>query len=85
MDNKNKDTQEVRGKVLRGTVVKTAAQKTATVAVARYMKHPKYGKFIKKVKRYLVHDPESKARVGDAVSIRETRPVSKRKFFEIVG
>ena len=71
------------GKILRGTVVGTAMKDTAKVAVARYVKHPKYKKFMKHVKKYLVHDPENTASVGDRVTIRETRPISKRKSFII--
>lgn len=74
---------EKKGKTLRGTVVGTAMKDTAKVAVARYVKHPKYKKFIKQVKKYLVHDPENTASVGDKVVIRETRPISKRKNFVI--
>lgn len=71
------------GKVLRGTVVGTTMDKTAKVAVARYVRHPKYKKFIKQVKKYLVHDENNTATVGDKVVIRETRPISKRKNFVI--
>lgn len=74
-----------KGKMLRGTVVGVAMKDTAKVAVARYVKHPKYKKFIKKVKQYLVHDPENTSAVGDKVVIRETRPISKRKSFVIAS
>ncbi|QSH39261.1 30S ribosomal protein S17 [Candidatus Kaiserbacteria bacterium] len=69
------------GKTLRGTVVGVEMKDTAKVAVARYVKHPKYKKFIKQVKKFLVHDPENTASVGDKVVIRESRPISKRKNF----
>ncbi len=78
-----KDTNEQKGKILRGTVIGTAMKDTAKVAVARYVQHPKYKKFIKQVKNYLVHDPANTASVGDKVVIRETRPISKRKNFVI--
>ncbi|PCH91644.1 30S ribosomal protein S17 [Candidatus Kaiserbacteria bacterium] len=71
------------GKTLRGTVVGTDMEKTAKVAVSRYVKHPKYKKFIKQVKKFLVHDPENSATVGDKVVIRESRPISKNKNFVI--
>ena len=83
-DTKTSATTERRGKVLRGVVVRSAMQDTATVAVSRYVKHPKYKKYQKLVKRYLVHDPGNTAAVGDTVTIRETRPRSKRKTFELV-
>lgn len=76
-------TETKSGKILRGTVVGVAMDKTAKVAVTRYVRHPKYKKFIKQVKKYLVHDEENVAIVGDKVTIRETRPLSKHKNFVI--
>ena len=67
----------------RGTVVKTAMKDTATVAVSRYVKHPKYKKYQTRTKKYLVHDPENTAKVGDQVTIVGTRPISKLKRFKI--
>ncbi|PIR86546.1 30S ribosomal protein S17 [Candidatus Kaiserbacteria bacterium CG10_big_fil_rev_8_21_14_0_10_43_70] len=72
------------GKVLHGVVVKSAMKDTATVAVGRYVKDPKYKKFVKQTKKYLVHDPENTAEVGQRVSIKESRPISKRKHFVII-
>ena len=74
-ENKNK------GRVLRGTVVATKMQDTCTVAVERYVKHPKYKKYQRRTKKFLVHDAGNTAAVGDKVEITETRPVSKRKRF----
>ena len=73
-----------QGKELRGVVVKTAMKDTATVSVERYTKHPKYKKYLRRSKKYLVHDAGNKAKVGDVVVIRETRPISKLKRFIIV-
>jgi len=72
------------GKTFEGTVVKTAMKDTATVVVERYVKHPKYQKFMRRSKKFLVHDVGNTAKVGDKVTIRETRPISKRKRFIIV-
>lgn len=72
------------GRVLRGTVVKAAMQDTCTVAVERYVKHPKYKKYVRLTKKYLVHDAGNSAQIGDKVEIKETRPISKRKRFELV-
>ena len=72
------------GKTFEGVVVKTAMKDTATVQVERYVKHPKYKKFMKRSKKFLVHDAGNSAKVGDKVVIRETRPVSKHKRFIIV-
>ncbi len=71
------------GKVLEGVVVKTAMKDTATVSVERYVKHPKYKKFIRRSKKFLVHDPGNTLAVGQKVAIRETRPISKRKRFVV--
>jgi len=67
----------------RGTVVKTAMKDTATVAVSRYVKHPKYKKYQVRTKKYLVHNPENAAQVGDEVTIVACRPISKLKRFKI--
>lgn len=76
--------KKMGGKVLRGTVVKTAMKDTVTVSVSRYEKHPKYKKYFQSSKKYLVHNPGNTAHVGDLVSIRETRPISKLKHFELL-
>lgn len=72
------------GRVLRGKVVASKMTDTITVAVERYVKHPKYKKFMRRTKKYLVHDKGNTAKVGDVVDIKETRPISKRKSFELV-
>lgn len=72
------------GKLLQGVVVKSAMKDTATVAVESYVKHPKYKKFMRKTKKFLVHDEGNTVAVGEKVTIRETRPISKRKSFIIV-
>ena len=77
-------TATSQGKVLRGTVVASKMQDTCTVAVDRYVKHPKYKKFMLRTKKYLVHDKGNTAAVGQKVEIQETRPISKRKRFELV-
>lgn len=77
------ETTAKNGKTLEGVVVKTAMKDTITVAVSRYEKHPKYKKFMMKTKKFLVHDAGNTAKVGDKVTIRETKPISKRKFFTL--
>ena len=69
------------GKTFVGTVVKAAMKDTATVSVERYVKHPKYKKYLRRSKKYLVHDAGNTAKVGDKVAIRETKPISKNKHF----
>lgn len=73
-----------KGKLMQGVVVKTAMKDTATVSVERYVKHPKYKKYLRRSKKFLVHDPGNTATVGEKVTIRETKPISKRKRFFIV-
>jgi small subunit ribosomal protein S17 len=83
-NNETTSTQVSKGKILRGTVVASKMQDTCTVAVERYVKHPKYKKFMRRTKKYLVHDKGNTAQVGEKVEIKETRPISKRKRFELV-
>lgn len=79
------DTTKPKGRVLRGTVVSTKMTDTITVIVDRYVKHPKYKKFERLSKKFLVHDSGNTAKEGQIVEIRETRPMSKRKHFELVS
>jgi small subunit ribosomal protein S17 len=79
------NTTVSQGKVLKGTVVASKMQDTCTVAVERYVMHPKYKKFMRRTKKFLVHDAGNTAPVGAVVEIRETRPISKRKHFELVN
>ena len=72
------------GRVLKGTVVASKMQDTCTVAVERYVKHPKYKKFQRRTKKYLVHDAGNSAEVGQKVEIKEVAPISKRKRFALV-
>lgn len=72
-----------KGRVLSGVVVSDKMKDTVVVSVERYEKHPKYGKFIKKRKKFKVHDAGNTTRVGDKVRIIETRPISKDKNFKI--
>lgn len=64
-----------------GTVTKTVLDKTATVEVKTVWKHPLYKKTIAKSKKYLVHDQNKTAKVGDTVKFKAVRPISKRKRF----
>ena len=75
------ETTPTPGKTFDGIVVKTAMKDTVTVQVERYVKHPKYKKYMRKSVKFLVHDPGNTKKVGDKVTIRETRPISKRKRF----
>ncbi|MEK7068984.1 MAG: 30S ribosomal protein S17 [Patescibacteria group bacterium] len=72
------------GKTLKGVVVKRAMKDTVTVSVEQFVMHPKYKKYLRKTKKYLVHDIGNTAEIGDKVVIRETRPISKRKRFVLI-
>lgn len=72
------------GRVLKGTVVASNMQDTITVAVERYVKHPKYKKYQRRTKKFLVHDAGNTATVGSKVEIKEVPPMSKRKHFALV-
>ena len=67
-----------------GKVVSAKNDKTITVLVETYKKHPLYGKRVKSSKKYAAHDERNIAGVGDTVCIMETRPISKTKRFELV-
>ena len=77
------ETKQNNGKKLVGTVVSDKMQKTVVVAVSRYTKHPKYGKFIKSTKKYKAHDEAGAYATGEKVEIQETRPISKDKNFVV--
>lgn len=70
--------------VLTGTVVSTAGRDTAVVEVNRFVKHPKYRKFMRVTKRYQAHDAGNIKKVGDRVSLAACRPISKHKHFRIL-
>ena len=67
-----------------GKVVSTSNNKTITVNVETSKRHPLYNKRVKYSKKYAAHDEENKAKVGDTVKIRMTRPLSKTKRYELV-
>ena len=67
-----------------GTVVSAKNNKTITVLVENYTRHPLYGKRVKSSKKYAAHDETNKAKVGDIVRLVETRPLSKTKRFTLV-
>ena len=68
---------------LLGTVIKNSGSKTVSVIVERKVKHPVYGKYVKKSKKYLVHDARGDCKVGDKVIIFETKPLSKNKSWSV--
>jgi small subunit ribosomal protein S17 len=71
-------------RVLHGVVVSDKMDKTVTVLIERRVIHPVYKKFIRRSKKYAAHDENNAFKVGDKVSIRECRPRSKRKRWEVL-
>ncbi|MBO6949640.1 MAG: 30S ribosomal protein S17 [Rhodospirillales bacterium] len=71
-------------RVMQGVVVSDKQDKTVTVLVERRVMHPLYKKYVKKSKKYAAHDENNASKVGDQVFIRECRPLSKRKTWEVV-
>jgi len=71
-------------KVRDGVVVSNKMQKTIVIRVDRKLKHPKYGKFLKKSTKYHAHDEKGECNIGDTVKIMETRPLSKTKRWRLV-
>jgi len=72
-------------KRLVGTVVSDGMDKTALVLVNRLAQHPVYKKYVRKRKKYMAHDPQNLCKLGDKVQIIESRPISKRKRWQVVG
>ena len=67
-----------------GVVISAKAEKTITVEIERTFKHAKYGKYLRRRKRYLAHDEQKSAQTGDLVEIVSTRPLSKRKRWRLL-
>ena len=71
-------------RVLTGTVVSNKMDKSVTVRVDRRVRHPLYKKFMTQSKKIAAHDAENSFEIGDVVRIRECRPISKSKHFEVI-
>ncbi|MDF2438162.1 MAG: ribosomal protein [Bacteroidota bacterium] len=67
-----------------GLVTSNKMDKSIVVAVERKVKHPKYGKFLKKTTKFIAHDEANACNIGDTVKIMETRPLSKNKCWRLV-
>ena len=72
-------------RVLQGVVVSDKGEKTVVVLVERRVMHPIYKKYIKRSKKYAAHDETNACKTGDSVKIRECRPMSKRKHWEVLA
>ena len=78
----NEQAKTVR--TITGRVVSNKMDKTITILVERLVKHPLYGKFIKRSTKLHAHDEANECHEGDLVTITECRPISKSKFFKLV-
>jgi len=77
------ETRKLRKEKI-GIVVSNKMEKSVVVEVERKVKHPKYGKFVKKSSRFMAHDEKKECSEGDKVLIAETRPLSKNKCWRLV-
>jgi len=67
-----------------GVIVSNKMDKSIVVQVTRNVKHPIYGKFVKKSSKFIAHDEQNQCNIGDTVRIMETRPLSKNKCWRLV-
>ncbi len=72
-------------RTLTGRVVSDKMDKTVAVAIERLIKHPVYGKYIRRTTKVLAHDASNECKTGDRVSISESRPISKNKSWSVVN
>ena len=78
------ESQQTNARKLTGRVVSDKMNKTVTVLVERKVKHPIYGKFVRRSKKYHAHDESNEFHPGDLVLIEETRPLSRTKTWKVV-
>ena len=80
----SEDKKKVR-RTITGHVVSSKMDKTVSVAVERLIKHPVYGKYIRRTSKVLAHDASNECKPGDRVAISECRPISKSKSWSVVN
>jgi small subunit ribosomal protein S17 len=78
-------TEVTKKRVLEGVVVSDKMKDTVTVLVERFIKIPKYQKYITRTKKYKAHNPGNTKKIGEKVSIQECRPISKDKHFTVIN
>lgn len=84
METANKNTARNLRKTRVGVVVSNKMDKTIVVAIQRTLKHPLYGKYIKRTEKIMAHDENNTCNIGDKVLVQETRPLSKNKHWRLV-
>jgi small subunit ribosomal protein S17 len=77
------DSEDKRTRTVVGKVTSNKMEQTATVQVERRIKHPLYGKYMRRSKKYHVHDEQNELSIGDVVQIKECRPLSKTKSWTL--
>jgi len=77
--------QDKKARVMQGTVVSNGMQDSIVVKIDRFIKHPKYKKYIRKSTKVMAHDAENIAQVGDTVSVQECKPISKNKSWNLIS
>ncbi|HLT92607.1 MAG TPA: 30S ribosomal protein S17 [Woeseiaceae bacterium] len=89
MNDQSAQPEQVREKVRQrptiGRVVSDRMDKTVAVAIERLIKHPVYGKYVRRTSKVLAHDENNECKTGDRVAIRECRPISRRKSWRVVS
>jgi len=85
MSEENKATADRAKRTLVGRVVSDKMDKTVSVAIERLIKHPTYGKYIRRTSKVMAHDEANECKTGDRVAISECRPVSKNKAWTVVN
>ncbi|WP_373020757.1 30S ribosomal protein S17 [Thiomicrorhabdus sp.] len=77
--------QEKKARTIQGVVVSNGMQQSIVVRTDRFIKHPKYKKFVRKSTKVMAHDADNSAGVGDSVTIQECKPMSKNKSWTLVS
>ncbi len=85
MSEEAKATEEKVQRTVIGRVVSDKMDKTVSVAIERLIKHPVYGKYIRRTSKVMAHDESNECKTGDRVSISECRPMSKNKAWQVVN
>jgi small subunit ribosomal protein S17 len=85
MSEEAKEVAERGRRTVTGQVVSDKMDKTVSVSVERLIKHPVYGKYIRRTTKVLAHDESNECKAGDRVTISECRPMSKRKAWQVVS
>ena len=80
----SKEKQKVH-RTITGRVVSDKMDKTVSVAIERLIKHPVYGKYIRRTSKVMAHDASNECKMGDRVAISECRPISKNKAWQVVN